>query len=112
MADEKQQAPAQPYAEAPADAATAEQRRAEVQKEYGTYVALGAIDHDGVRAYNTGDAVPASNVERWGYLDRGLVARRTTKAGEAVAEGLRRSAGQTREDDDLQRALLSRQVGE
>jgi hypothetical protein len=105
-----QEAPAQPYAESPADPVTAEARREEVRKEYSTYLALGPIDHDGVRAYNTGDAVPASNAERWGYLERGLVAKRTTKAGEATVEVLRAAAGEP--DADLQRALLTRQFGE
>lgn len=35
--------------------------------EYGTYVANRPIDVDGARAYNTGDPVPASNVDRHGY---------------------------------------------
>jgi hypothetical protein len=35
--------------------------------EYGTYVANRPIDVDGARAYNVGDPVPVSNVERHGY---------------------------------------------
>lgn len=35
--------------------------------EYGTYVANRPINVDGVRAYNTGDPVPVSNVEAHGY---------------------------------------------
>jgi hypothetical protein len=35
--------------------------------EYGTYVANRPIDHNGVRAYNTGDPVPVSNVKAHGY---------------------------------------------
>lgn len=42
-------------------------------KEYGTYVAVEPIDVDGARAYNAGDPVPVSNVERHGYLKAGLV---------------------------------------
>lgn len=42
--------------------------------EYGTYVALAPIRHDGVLAYGVGDAVPVSNVEAYGYLEAGLVA--------------------------------------
>lgn len=42
-------------------------------EEYGQYVATQVITHDGVRAYNPGDAVPASNVKRHGYLKQGLV---------------------------------------
>ncbi len=41
--------------------------------EYGQYRAVQAIDHDGARAYNKGDAVPASNVEAHGYEADGLV---------------------------------------
>jgi hypothetical protein len=52
--------------------------------EYGTYVAIAPIDHDGVRAYNVGHAVPKSNVEKYGYLDDKLVAKTTTKAAEKV----------------------------
>lgn len=69
---------------------TAEEQRRAVEKEYSEYVAIQDITHDGARAYNVGDAVPAANVERWGYLDLGLVARRTTKAAteaKAVAAG-------------------------
>ena len=41
--------------------------------EYGTYVAVSPIDVDGVRAYNTGDPVPLSNVKAHGYHNLGLV---------------------------------------
>lgn len=58
--------------------------KAAQEREYGTFVALVAIDHDGVRAYNAGDPVPVSNVEQYGYLDDGLVAKTTTKAAKAV----------------------------
>lgn len=37
------------------------------QTEYGTYVANRPIDVNGARAYNVGDPVPVSNVERHGY---------------------------------------------
>jgi len=43
--------------------------------EYGTYVATRTIYYEGVRAYNEGDPVPVSNVERHGYLEQGLVRR-------------------------------------
>jgi hypothetical protein len=52
--------------------------------EYGTFVAIAPIDHDGVRAYNPGHAVPKSNVEAYGYDKAGLVAKTTTKAAEKV----------------------------
>lgn len=58
---------------------TAEAQAEAVRKEYGAYVALQPIDHDGVRAYNTGDPVPVSNVELHGYLEAGKVAKVGTK---------------------------------
>jgi len=61
-----------------------EEYRAAVADEYGTYVAVEAIDFDGARAYNVGDPVPVTNVERYSYLDRGLVAKIGTKAAEDV----------------------------
>lgn len=61
---------------------TAEEQRRAIGREYGEYVAVAAITHDGALAYNIGDAVPASNVEAWDYLNLGLVARRTTKAAQ------------------------------
>lgn len=67
---------------------TAEQRREAVQKEYGEFIAVEPIDHDGARAYNVGDPVPAANVERWDYLGRKLVARQATKAAEQAVQGL------------------------
>lgn len=44
--------------------------------EWGQYVAKAPIFHDGVRAYNEGDPVPADNVKRYGYLTQGLVEKR------------------------------------
>lgn len=41
--------------------------------EYGTYKAAVAIFHNGVLAYNVGDAVPVSNAEAYGYVESGLV---------------------------------------
>ncbi|MCA1570789.1 MAG: hypothetical protein LC798_10830 [Chloroflexi bacterium] len=52
---------------------TIEQRIAEQQVEYSQYVAAQPIDHNGARAYNVGDPVPASNVQRFGYEGSGLV---------------------------------------
>jgi hypothetical protein len=112
MTEQKQaaEAPA-PYAETPADPVTAEQRREEQAKEYGTWVALGPIDHDGARAYNTGDPVPAENVKRWKYDERGLVGRRSTKAAQAVDAALKSTVGSDVQDD-VAAALLTRQFGE
>lgn len=64
---------------------TAEEYRAEVQAEYGTYVAIAPIDVDGARAYNPGDPVPASNVIAHDYEARDLVAKRSTRAGRDAA---------------------------
>lgn len=63
---------------------TAEEHRRAIEDEYGEFVAVAAITHDGARAYNIGDVVPKANVERWGYLDAGLVARQSTKAAAAA----------------------------
>jgi hypothetical protein len=86
MADEKTKV-AEVVETTPAAVATAEERRAAVQEEYSTWVAAGPIDHDGVRAYNTGDPVPASNVAAHKYDEQGWVVKRSTKAGgEAIAQ--------------------------
>lgn len=53
--------------------------------EYGTYVATKTITIRGARAFNVGDPVPASHVER-GVVDEDSVAKVTTKAGKAVVE--------------------------
>lgn len=66
---------------------TAEDASAALAEEYGQYVAVAPIESDGVRWYNAGDPVPAANVEAHGYLDAGLVAKTTTKAGRAAASG-------------------------
>ena len=67
---------------------TAEERRTQVVREYGQWVALEPIDHGGARAYNVGDPVPAGNVSRWGYDKTGRVAKAGTK--EALAAQGRR----------------------
>lgn len=54
--------------------------------EYNTWVATGPIDFGTARAFNTGDAVPASTVERLGLADAGLVAKRSTKAGKEIVD--------------------------
>ena len=43
------------------------------EAEYATFVATEPILVDGARAYNPGDAVPASNVEKHGYVQLGVV---------------------------------------
>lgn len=51
---------------------------AEQQKEYGSYVAVEAIDLGGARAFNVGDPVPASHVAR-GVVAKTQVASVTTE---------------------------------
>ncbi len=53
--------------------------------EYGTYVATQPIDIMGARAFNVGDPVPASHVER-GVVAQDAVAKQSTKAGRAAVE--------------------------
>lgn len=65
---------------------TALEQRKAIENEYGQYVAVQGITHDGALAYNVGDAVPASNVERWDYLALGLVKRVGTKAAAAAQD--------------------------
>lgn len=48
------------------------------------YVALRPIDHNGVRAYNAGDRVPAANVERHRYKVGEQVARADSKEAQAL----------------------------
>ena len=52
--------------------------------EYNAFVAVEPILHDGARAYNIGDAVPASNVKAHGYLEAGLVRKTSDPAPEPV----------------------------
>ena len=68
---------------APIPATAAEYRDAQ-RAEYGTYVAVVPIDINGARAFNVGDAVPVSHVER-GVVSDQEVAKTTTKAGKAAA---------------------------
>ena len=58
---------------------------AEQSKEYGQFVATEAIDIAGARAFNVGDPVPASHVER-GVVARSSVVGANTKTARAVTE--------------------------
>lgn len=69
----------------PAAPETAEALRAAQAKEYGQYVAVVAIDFGGARAFNVGDPVPASHVDR-GVVTSDQVAKSTTKAAQAAVE--------------------------
>lgn len=62
------------------------ERHAAHLKEWGTWVATQDIPYGGVMAYRAGDAVPAANVEKHHYDQLGWVARRDTKAAQAVTE--------------------------
>lgn len=65
---------------------TAEDRRAAQEKEYGTYVAVEPIFIGGARAFNVGDPVPVSHVERENPpVHKDQVAKVTTKAGREAA---------------------------
>ena len=71
--------------------ATAEETAAFVEaqaKEYGTYVAVAPISFNGVPAYNAGDPVPVSNVEKYGYLDQKLVAKTNSKAAQDMVRAI------------------------
>ena len=65
---------------------TAEQLREAQVAEYGTYVAAQTIFIEGARAFNVGDPVPVSHVER-GVVAADEVAKTSTKAGQALAAG-------------------------
>ena len=63
---------------------TAAQFREALGAEWGTYVAVGDININGSRAFNAGDPVPVSHVER-GVVDDTQVAKTNTKAGRVAA---------------------------
>lgn len=52
--------------------------------EYTKYVAVTDINIGNARAFNTGDPVPASTVERFDMLSLGLVAERDSDDGQAT----------------------------
>lgn len=55
------------------------ERREQIRKDYSQYVATETIYYDGAVAYQAGDPVPASNVERHGYDEAGVVKRVDSK---------------------------------
>lgn len=82
----------------------APEHQAAIEAEYGTYVATQVIYLAGGRAFNPGDAVPVSHVER-GIVGLESVARaqRDEPAGNASLEAWQefaRSKGATDEDLD------------
>lgn len=58
------------------------------RKEYGQYVANQQIFAGLALAYNPGDAIPAENCERLGYLEEGLAVKVGTKAHKDLMESL------------------------
>lgn len=64
---------------------TAADLREALGVEYGHYVAAVAIDLHGARAFNVGDAVPRSHVER-GVVTEEQVKSLSTKAGKAIVQ--------------------------
>jgi hypothetical protein len=71
-----------------------EQRRADIDAEYGVWVATQLVAIGGVPAFLEGHAVPVSHVERYG-LDRRdgqngkpLVVKRDSKAGRDLLESI------------------------
>lgn len=63
---------------------TADQYRQSLVDEYSQYVAVAPIDIDGARAFNVGDPVPVSHVER-GVVSADRVKKTSTKAGREAA---------------------------
>lgn len=55
------------------------EHRAAIRKDYSQYVATETIYYDGAVAYREGDPVPASNVERHGYDEAGVVKKVESK---------------------------------
>ncbi len=62
---------------------TAAEYRQALGEEYGQYVAVVDININGARAFNVGDPVPVSHVER-GVVESDQVSKRTTKAAQAA----------------------------
>ncbi len=69
----------------PASPATVEDQAQAQAAEYGKYVATVAIDIHGARAFNPGDPVPVSHVDR-GVVSRESVVGSSTKTAAAVIE--------------------------
>ena len=73
-------------------------RRAEIDKEYGTWVATGPIHIGGVLAFTEGHAVPNGHIDKFGLDKREgedgqpLVVKRDSKAGKELLESIAASA--------------------
>lgn len=70
--------------------ATAAELREALGVEYGTYVAVSPIDINGVRAFNVGDPVPVSHVDR-GVVESDQVKKINTAAGRAAVAATKES---------------------
>lgn len=89
MADTDKPAATVAEATSPITAALADQIALQ-QKEYGQYVAAVQIWHGSGLAYNPGDAIPAENCERLGYVKDNLAVKVGTKAHEELLKSLGR----------------------
>lgn len=67
---------------------TAEEAIAANLKEYSQFVAAEPIHFGAALGYNPGDAVPADNVKRHGYLESGQVVKVGSKAHADLRESL------------------------
>lgn len=83
-----QSTPQQIAAAAASAPATAEDALEANRKEYGQYVAAEQIYVGTALGYNVGDAVPADNVERHGYLTDGKVVKTGSKAHKDLRESM------------------------
>ena len=79
----------------------ADQRRADVESEYGQFVAARDIYVGSALAYREGSAVPVSNVKQHGYLQNGLVVTAEQAAADAAAREA--EAAKARAEDDAAR---------
>lgn len=106
MNDSKSNAPEVPFATAEEKAAFVEEQVA----EYGTYVAVSPISFNGVPAYNIGDPVPVSNVEKYGYEKDGLVAKINSKAAQDMVRAIHESNAGAQEQVAVQPVSLGVQL--
>lgn len=67
------------------DYAEAHALREAQAKEYGQWVAVEPIDIGGARAFNIGDPVPASHVDR-GVVEKSQVVGANTKTASTITE--------------------------
>ena len=74
-------------------------------KEYGTFVAIAPISFNGIPAYNIGDPVPVSNVERYNYERDNLVARIDNEAGQRMIREIHESTQQAMREVPVQQPV-------